>query len=124
MKFIFAISFIVIAFLVYSKITHVEEEPYTEAQYLAEYGTPEQKRQLKELNKKELILLSTTWCGACKQAKRRLKSSNISYIEYDAETSAKGRKLMEEYNAKGYPTFIIGDESRTGLNMNWIKDRL
>lgn len=123
MKFIFALITIILLYLVYTKITH-REEPCTEAQYLAEYGTPEEKKQQQVLNQKELILLSTTWCGACKNAKNYLKTKGIPFTEYDAEKSEQGRSLMKKYNGRGYPTLIIGDESISGFDSRWVEERL
>jgi len=73
---------------------------------------------------KRLVLLSTTWCGACKKAKRSLKEEGIRYIEYDAEKSSKGRSLMNKFHGTGYPTFIIGNDSTSGYSLSWIKQRL
>jgi len=71
-----------------------------------------------------VILLSTTWCGVCKKAKRSLKEHGIRYTEYDAENSSKGKSLMQKYRGTGYPTFIIGNESMSGYSLSWIKQRL
>jgi len=124
MKFILAFITILLLYLVYTKITHVEEAPYTGAQYLAEYGTVQEKLQQQTLSKQRLILLTTTWCGACKSAKRYLNAKKISFTEYDAENSEQGRSLMKKYKGRGYPTLIIGDESITGFNSRWVEKRL
>ncbi len=73
---------------------------------------------------KILIFLSTTWCGQCQKAKKYLREKGIVYTEYDAEKSQKGRSLMQQYHGTGYPTFIIGNESISGLNKSWIQERL
>ncbi len=73
---------------------------------------------------KKLILLSTTWCGQCKKAKAYLRKNGIRFIEYDAEKSSKGKSLMKKYHGTGYPTFIIGNDSMSGLSPSWIKERL
>ena len=124
MKYILVLITIILLYLVYAKVNYVEEEPYTESQYLAEYGTAQQQQQLKAKNQKKLILLSTTWCGACKSAKKDLKANGINFIEYDAEKSNKGKNLMRQYKGKGYPTLIIGEESFTGYSRQWVQQRL
>ncbi len=71
-----------------------------------------------------LILLSTTWCRQCRYAKQYLREKGIVYTEYDAEKSQKGRELMKRYKGTGYPTFIIGNESTSGLRTKWLDERL
>lgn len=123
MKSVFALVLIILGYLLYAKITH-REEPLSEAQYLAEYGTPEEKKEQQVLNQKELILLTTTWCGACKSAKQYLKTQGIPFTEHDAEKSEQGRNLMKKYKGRGYPTIIIEDDSMTGFDPRWVEERL
>jgi len=124
MKPIFISITIILLYLVYAKVTHVEEEPYTEAQYRAEYGIEQETRQEKVLKQTKLILLTTTWCGACKRAKQYLREKRIPFTEYDAEKTEQGRSLMKKYKGRGYPTLIIGNDSMAGFDPRWVKERL
>ena len=74
--------------------------------------------------REKLILLTTSWCPACKQAKAQLRSQGIPFTEYDIERSSTGKKLYRERNGKAIPMVIIGDDYRTGLDMRWVRERL
>ena len=78
----------------------------------------------KQADRKKLILLTTSWCPACKQAKAQLRSQGIAFTEYDIERSSTGKKLYRERNGRAIPMVIIGDDYRTGLSMQWVRERL
>ena len=43
-------------------------------------------------NTQEVVLFSTSWCGACKKAKAFLDQRGVPYMEYDVEKSATARR--------------------------------
>ncbi|MDF1879894.1 glutaredoxin family protein [Sulfurimonas sp. MAG313] len=114
MKFFLFFIGLVLLYLVYTKMTKVDEIPYTEAQYLAEYG-PTNTKKLKIQNDL-VILLSRPGCGYCTQAKRLLRSKGIKFIEYNVRTSKEGRALFEKYQGTGVPLIIKGPLVIRGYN--------
>ena len=67
-------------------------------------------------NKPEVIMLSTWWCPYCYQARRYLTDNNISYCEYDIESSAKGEKLFNDVNGQVIPVLLIDKYTRRGFD--------
>ena len=74
--------------------------------------------------RKQLILLTATWCPACKRAKAYLREKHIVFTEYDIERSSMGRRLYKNRNGHAVPMVIIGDEYRTGFSPEWVEKRL
>ncbi len=70
-----------------------------------------------------LVLLTASWCRACKRAKAYLNANHIAFTEYDIETSGKGMQLYKKYKGHAIPMMIIGDEHHTGFDPAWIKER-
>ncbi len=112
------------------KSAYLDKRIRTDKAYEKHYGADISSHAVSERSSSHharqnpLILLTTTWCGQCKKAKRFLRKNGIAYTEYDAEKSSKGRELMKKHHGTGYPTFIIGNESRSGLSPRWLSDRL
>ena len=79
---------------------------------------PIQSQFRTETNKedKEIILLSTKWCGYCKKAKKFLKSKDINYKEYDIDNSSYGKSLYKQHNGTGVPLMIIGEKVLRGYS--------
>ena len=73
---------------------------------------------------KQLILLTTSWCPACKRAKAYLREKRIVFTEYDIERSSIGKRLYKERSGHAIPMVIIGDEYRTGFSPAWVEKRL
>lgn len=113
MKYVLILFTFVALYLVYGKITHVEEEPYTEAQYLAEYGPKAKKVEVK---KSSIILLSRPGCGYCTLAKKLLDSKGVEYTQYNVQTSQKGRALYKKYKGTGVPLILNGSKVIRGYN--------
>lgn len=67
-------------------------------------------------SKPEVIMLSTWWCPYCNQARRYLTDNNISYCEYDIESSAEGEKLYNDVNGQGIPVLLIDKYIINGFN--------
>lgn len=109
----------VLAYLVYAKITHVEEESYTEAQYLAEYGNKNLQTQ-EEKKQKKVILLSRPGCGWCTKAKKLLDAKGIKFTQYNIRKSKIGGDLYKKYKGTGVPLIINGDQVIRGYNKNTI----
>ena len=67
-------------------------------------------------SKPEVIMLSTRWCPYCYQARRYLTDNNISYCEYDIESSAKGEKLFNDVNGQVIPVLLIDKYTMRGFD--------
>ena len=67
-------------------------------------------------SKPEVIMLSTRWCPYCYQARRYLTDNNISYCEYDIESSAKGEKLFNDVNGQVIPVLLIDKYTMSGFD--------
>ena len=67
-------------------------------------------------SKPEVIMLSTWWCPYCYQARRYLTDNNISYCEYDIESSAKGEKLFNDVNGQVIPVLLIDKYTMRGFD--------
>jgi len=114
MKYILLLITLIILYLVYSKITYIEEEPYTHAQYLAEYGPKAKKEKVK--TKTTVILLSRPGCGYCTLAKKLLDSNGVKYQQYNIRTSKKGQSLFKKYKGTGVPLVINGSQIIRGYD--------
>lgn len=63
-----------------------------------------------------VILYSTSWCGACKQAKAFLNQNDIAYFEYDVEKSDEGRRQFVALGGRGVPLIVIDGTVIKGYN--------
>jgi glutaredoxin len=70
----------------------------------------------------EVILYATSWCGYCKQTRAFLDEQNISYTEYDIETSDEGRKQHAALGGGGVPVLQIGESVIHGYNKVAVLD--
>lgn len=67
---------------------------------------------------KEVVMYSATWCGVCKKAKKYFASQNISYTDYDIETSAKGKADFQSLGASSVPVLFIGQVRMNGFRQS------
>lgn len=51
------------------------------------------------------VLITSEWCGSCKEAKIKYDSAHIDYMEvqYDSEM---GEKLIDEHNIRRIPALV------------------
>lgn len=74
--------------------------------------------------KPDVIMLGTSWCPYCYQARRYLTSNNISYCEYDIERSAEGEKLFNEVKGQAIPVLLIGKYMINGFDETRLEQML
>lgn len=55
-----------------------------------------------------VVLLATSWCGYCKKMRELFDDKGIVYTEYDVETSAEGKALMQKVQGEGVPVVVAG----------------
>ncbi|MFV2059940.1 MAG: glutaredoxin family protein, partial [Gammaproteobacteria bacterium] len=69
-----------------------------------------------KVNRKKLIMYSTTWCGVCKKAKKYFLKNNIAFTEYDVENNSKGKRDYKKMKGRGVPIFLIGSKRLNGFD--------
>ena len=67
-------------------------------------------------SKSKVVLYTTQRCGYCRKAKQFLTHRNISYTEYDIETSSKGKRDYKKLNGRGVPIILVGDRRMNGYS--------
>ncbi|MCW8831670.1 MAG: hypothetical protein OQK32_09155 [Gammaproteobacteria bacterium] len=80
----------------------------------------------------DIIMLSTSWCPYCVQARRYFAHNKIRYCEYDIEKNIKGKKLYDHANRYadktgmplGTPVLFIGEHQLSGFDRNRIEELL
>jgi len=63
-----------------------------------------------------VVLFTTSWCGACKQAKAFLNQRGVAYLEYDVEKSTEARRQFEALGGRGVPLMLINGTVVKGFN--------
>ena len=65
---------------------------------------------------KKVIVYTTSTCPHCINAKKFLIQEGISFEDRDVNTNPIARDEYAKLNARGVPTFVIGDEVIEGFN--------
>ena len=86
---------------------------------IADYFTLRENPSLS--NAAGVVLYSTSWCGACKQAKAFLNRHGVAYTEYDVEKSTEGRRQFEALGGRGVPLLVINGTTVIGYNPDQMK---
>ncbi|MCU7891507.1 MAG: DUF4124 domain-containing protein [Candidatus Thiodiazotropha sp. (ex Ustalcina ferruginea)] len=68
------------------------------------------------LSNENVVMYSAKWCGYCKKARRYLKSNRISFVEYDVESSAKGKRDYKKLGTGGVPIILVGKRRLNGFS--------
>ncbi len=71
-----------------------------------------------------VVMLSASWCGYCRQARRYMQSEHIKHCEYDIETDAEGRRRYETQAMKVIPILIFGDQTFVGFDREALEQAL
>lgn len=79
---------------------------------------------LSSINKEDVVLYSTSWCGYCKKARSFLEKYNIPYVEYDIEKSAEGLKQYQQLGGKGVPVFWVKGKTISGYRPQAVVEAL
>ena len=64
----------------------------------------------------DVIILTTSWCGYCKQARTLLRQQGVRYTEYDVETSRTGRQMFDAYRGRSVPLILVGNQVIRGYD--------
>lgn len=71
-----------------------------------------------------VVMLSASWCGYCRAARRFLQGENIKHCEYDIETDAEGRRRFAAQPVKVIPILTLGEETFVGFEREQIVQAL
>jgi glutaredoxin len=63
----------------------------------------------------KVVMYSTQRCGYCKKARRYFKRNAIPYVEYDVETSQRGKRDYKKLGATGVPIILVGERRMNGF---------
>ena len=64
----------------------------------------------------DVVMYGTSWCSFCKKSRWFLEDRDITYCEYDIESSTIGAQQYRELNGRAIPLIIIGSEKINGFN--------
>ena len=82
--------------------------------------------------KPDVIMLGASWCPYCYKARRYFVDNDISYCEYDIESSNEGKRMYDGINQHankigapiGIPVLFIGDSLLSGFEEKAIEKAL
>lgn len=63
-----------------------------------------------------VVMYSTAWCKYCKKARSYFEKNKIAFVEYDVETSAKGKQDYMRLGASGVPIILVGKQRMNGFS--------
>lgn len=66
----------------------------------------------------KVVMYSASWCDVCKKARKYFKQNNIAFVEYDVETSEKGKRAFKKLNGKGVPIILVNNKRMNGFSPN------
>lgn len=66
----------------------------------------------------DVIMLGTSWCPYCYEARLYFEHNKVNYCEYDIETSPVGEKLYNDVNGQSIPILLIGPYRISGFDEN------
>ncbi|MBT8329058.1 MAG: glutaredoxin family protein [Desulfofustis sp.] len=104
-KFIF--FFVITLLFVYQKQDSVRDFFYPPIDYAAAHEVP-------------VIMYGTSWCGYCAKTRVLLEQHDITYFEYDVETSDEGYEQYIDLGGRGVPVLQIGGKVVKGYNPSRI----
>lgn len=73
---------------------------------------------------KKIVLYSTSWCSACKKAKKFLSRNNIDFTEKDIEKSHQAKQEFARLGGRGVPLILIGETKLRGYNKSKMRKYL
>ena len=71
-----------------------------------------------------VVMLSASWCGYCRAARRFLHSEHIKHCEYDIETDAEGRRRYAALPVQAVPILSLGQDTFIGFEREQLVQAL
>lgn len=87
-------------------------------------GASEELPDGRDFGARDVKILTTTWCGVCKQARAYLVSRNVHFSEYDVETSEIGKQEYRRLAGKGVPIILVGKQRMNGFSASRLDQML
>jgi len=69
-------------------------------------------------------MLTTTWCGYCRQARAYLSSKGIPFEDLDVEKSAPGKQEYTALKGRGVPIILVGSQRMDGYDQAGLDSML
>ncbi len=69
---------------------------------------------------REVVLLSTAWCGYCAATRDFLQRNGVVFEELDVERSERGRMLYQALGPSGVPILLVDGEPIRGMNLRAV----
>lgn len=73
---------------------------------------------------KNIVMLSASWCGVCKQARAWMTANAIPFTEHDVEKSETGKTEFRRLGGTGVPIILVGDSRMNGFSAERLKSML
>jgi glutaredoxin len=87
---------------------------YSGTQVRKNQWTPRDETQTPQ--SRQVVMYGASWCGVCRQARAYFKRNGIPYVEYDVETSDKGRTDYRALHGRGVPIILVGSQRMDGFD--------
>src|SRR6266481_4636035 len=71
-----------------------------------------------------VVMLSTSWCGVCKQARAWLTQKGVVFTEYDVERNETGKSEYRRLKGQGVPIFLVGNQRMDGFSPGRLETML
>ena len=68
----------------------------------------------------KVVIYTTQRCGYCRKAKAFLRRIGIAYMEYDVETSSKGKRDYKAFQGRGVPVIMVGNRRLNGFSESYL----
>ena len=65
---------------------------------------------------KQVVMYGTTWCGYCAKARSYFQARNISFQDWDIESSPTAKSEYDALQGKGVPLIVVGDTVMSGFS--------
>jgi glutaredoxin len=76
---------------------------------------------LESMRRVDVIVYTTSWCPACKQARSWMNENHIAYSERDVDNDRSAHDTLKRISGgTSIPTFDVEGQVRVGLNPQWL----